>query len=348
MNYWPVSSEEGRPTEKRSGLLSDEQAANIREAMPFGPPYEAYARVLAEQFGCNFLTVCNIGAGLSYKRPQACPPDHPLRYAINEHNAARQRTRAKVTPQMRKEIGDRQEWRCVYCFRDISKRASPDHIVPLEHGGDSTLENVQLTCLRCNQSKGTLTDAEYRVKINRIQQALHRKDLQAVDLGFDSYDDMTQRLGECLGTVVGLLLWADSKEARCPWCGGATKIAGKHDDIGFGSPDSVVFRCPTCRRMFCVANWRGSRQFQEELRWATQGYEYADEDLKEFLKAVGAGDQRRAMSLLAGIAGDIQEVKKRRHRHKGNDGCWCEFGGSPFVEVGELSKQTANLGRMEG
>ena len=84
MNYWPVSSEEGQPARNRSGLLSDAQAAQIREAIPFGPPYEPYAKVLAEQFGCNYLTVCNIGAGLSYKRPQACPVDHPLRYAITD------------------------------------------------------------------------------------------------------------------------------------------------------------------------------------------------------------------------------------------------------------------------
>ena len=348
MTYWPVLPEEGQPARNRSGLLSDAQAAQIREAIPFGPPYEPYAKVLAEQFGCNYLTVCNIGAGLSYKRPQACPPDHPLRLAINEHNAERQRIRAQVTPQMRKEIGARQEWRCVYCFQDISKRASPDHIIPLEQGGDSSLENVQLTCLRCNRSKATLADAEYRVKINRIQRALHRKDLRAVNLGFESHDDINQKLNEVLGPAVGSLLWSDSTGARCPWCQEATKPIGEHDDFWVGSPDAAVFRCATCKRMFCVANWRGLKQFQEELGWVIQGYDYADEDVEDVVKAVGGGDSTKAINLLASLAGDIREVKKRRHRHKSDDACWCEFGGSPFVEVGEAYKQTGILSETEG
>ena len=82
-----MSPEEGQQARNRSGQLSDAQAAQIGEAIPCGPPYEPYAKVLTEQFRCNYLTVCNVGAGLSYKRPQACPPDHPLRYDINEHNA---------------------------------------------------------------------------------------------------------------------------------------------------------------------------------------------------------------------------------------------------------------------
>ena len=347
MNYWPVLSEEEKPARNRSGLLSDAQAAQIREAIPFGPPYEPYAKVLAEQFGCNYLTACNIGAGLSYKRPQACPPEHPLRYAINEHNSERQRIRALVTPQMRKDIGDRQEWHCVYCFRDISKRASPDHFIPLEHGVDSSLENVQLTCLPCNRSKGILPDAEYRVKINSIQRVLHRKDLRAVNLGFESYDDMNQRLNEVLGPVVGSLLWSDSTGARCVWCQGETKPTGEHDDFWMGSADAVVFRCPACKRMFCVADWRRLKQFRDELGWVVQGYDYADEDVVEFVKTVGGGDTTKAIKLLASIAGDIKEVKKRRHRHKSDDACWCEFGGSPFIEVGEAYKQIAIMNRAE-
>ena len=342
-----MSSEESNPEWKRSGQLSDAQAVQIRQAIPFGPPYEPYAKVLAEQFGCNYLTVCNIGAGLSYKRPQACPPDHPLRYAINKHKADRQRIRAQVTPQMRKEIGGRQEWRCVYCFRDISERASPDHIIPLEHGGDSSPENVQLTCLRCNRSKGTLMDAEFRVKTNRIQRALHRKDLQAVNLGFESYDDMNQRLNEVLGPAVGLLLWSDSTEARCPWCQGATRATGVHDGIGLGSPDAVVFQCPACKRMFCVANFQGLRRFREQLGWVIQGYEYAAEDVEEVVRTVAGRDEAKAINLLAIIAGDIQEVKKRRHRHKSDDGCWCEYGGSPFAEFGEPYKQIAIMCEVE-
>ncbi len=172
---------------RKSGLLTDDQAARIRERIPFGPPNMPLVRQLADEWGINPMTVFNIATGLSYRRPKACPPGHPLRLALNERNAAKQRIRDKVKPSMRKEIGDRQEWRCVYCSADISKRSSIDHIVPIEHGGESTMENLQLTCLRCNLSKNVLSDSDYRVKLNRIEQALYRREGQARQWGFSSY-----------------------------------------------------------------------------------------------------------------------------------------------------------------
>ena len=30
----------------------------------------------------------------------------------------------------------------------------PDHIIPIQHGGDTTAENLALACLRCNRRKG--------------------------------------------------------------------------------------------------------------------------------------------------------------------------------------------------
>ena len=89
---------------------------------------------------------------------------------------------------MRKELGERQGWRCVYRHRDISKRASVDHIVPIHQGGTSDPGNLQLTCLRCNQSKGALSDAEYRVKLANIQAALAYREARAQSMGWSSYE----------------------------------------------------------------------------------------------------------------------------------------------------------------
>jgi 5-methylcytosine-specific restriction endonuclease McrA len=178
--------------------------------MPFGAPYEPFARGVADEMGINFLTVCNIAAGLSYVRRQACPPDHPLRLAVNEKNAAKQRIRDLLKPAMKKEIGERQEWRCVYCQRDISKRSSIDHIVPIEVGGTSEMSNIQLTCLRCNQSKGTLSDSDYREKLNQIERALAARETFAQESGFSSYE-AEQRFYECPCSLFGC-------PPGCPGC----------------------------------------------------------------------------------------------------------------------------------
>jgi 5-methylcytosine-specific restriction protein A len=51
--------------------------------------------------------------------------------------------------------------RCPFCGVllnfEVSRQpnsAEPDHIIPHARGGTDTLENVQVICRRCNQSKG--------------------------------------------------------------------------------------------------------------------------------------------------------------------------------------------------
>ena len=225
----------------RSGLLTDEQASAIRELMPFGPPDEGLVRAVAERLGINRQTVFNIAAGFSYARIKACPAGHTLRLALNEKNAVRQRIRSKVKPAVRKEIGDRQHWRCVYCDRDISKRASVDHIVPIDQGGTSDPENLQLTCLRCNQSKGTLSDAEYRVKLTNIQVALARRDERAQVAGWSSYA-AEREFYDCPWHHYGC-------PPGCPGCEMCEHEAGLPDNVICPGGEFAIMRCkdPQCR-----------------------------------------------------------------------------------------------------
>ena len=172
----------------RSGLLTNEQAAGIRERMPFGPPYVPFALELANELSINYLTVCNIAAGLSYKRPKACPPNHPLRLALNTRNAERQRIRGQVKLATRKAIGDAQNWRCVYCDADITgRKSSIDHITPVSQGGTSEITNLQLLCRRCNSSKGDRNDEEYRAELARRAEYVERLDADARRVGFSSH-----------------------------------------------------------------------------------------------------------------------------------------------------------------
>ena len=50
--------------------------------------------------------------------------------------------------------------RCIYC--GSTKNLTIEHLTPLSRGGTNEMENLGLSCHRCNNSKGHLTDEEYR------------------------------------------------------------------------------------------------------------------------------------------------------------------------------------------
>lgn len=318
--------------------IDDSEVARIRGKLPYGPPNPIFVLELATEVQLLPLSIFRIWAGSTFRRVKAFPIDHPMRLALNRHNASMERERARVTPALIQEKGEYQEWRCVYCLSDISEEASPDHIIPISQGGTSDPENVQLTCRRCNKSKGALSDADYRVKLNRIQYAIHLKDLKAQRLGFDSHESMAERISFSLFAIARPLIWADSEEAQCPWCQGPTKIHGEHDDVlgpGFG----YIFRCVPCKRSFGVLNGMTWDYFQMELEWAIDGQEWVGEEIVEFVKAVASGDSERIASSIGVVVGNISEVKKRRHNHREDYICWCDLGESPYYAVGNLLKQ---------
>tara|TARA_Y100001973_G_C5203172_1_gene339387 strand:+ start:1827 stop:2312 length:486 start_codon:yes stop_codon:yes gene_type:complete len=64
--------------------------------------------------------------------------------------------------QIRDEIHSSYGRKCKYChYRLDIRNMVCDHIVPLSLGGNSTPENLQLICDRCNRRKGPLTDKQY-------------------------------------------------------------------------------------------------------------------------------------------------------------------------------------------
>lgn len=59
---------------------------------------------------------------------------------------------------------------CPYCGASIfAGYRHLDHKTPLSRGGFHLIENVQWTCPSCNDSKGTLTDDEYRSSARRVR-----------------------------------------------------------------------------------------------------------------------------------------------------------------------------------
>lgn len=62
-----------------------------------------------------------------------------------------------ISTELRKLVAERADFRCEYCH--LPEKASlhkhePDHILPRQHGGQSTEDNLALSCLRCNRYKG--------------------------------------------------------------------------------------------------------------------------------------------------------------------------------------------------
>ena len=51
---------------------------------------------------------------------------------------------------------------CKYCTKMLTvANIACDHITPLSLGGDSSVDNLQFVCNRCNTRKGPLTDENY-------------------------------------------------------------------------------------------------------------------------------------------------------------------------------------------
>jgi hypothetical protein len=62
-----------------------------------------------------------------------------------------------VNPILIRSVWDRANRRCEYCHMPASAYVSSfhvDHVVARQHGGESSLENLALACMHCNQRKG--------------------------------------------------------------------------------------------------------------------------------------------------------------------------------------------------
>lgn len=65
--------------------------------------------------------------------------------------------RTSISSALRKFIIERAQNICEYCLlpQALALHAhEPDHIVPVQHGGNINKENLALSCMRCNRFKG--------------------------------------------------------------------------------------------------------------------------------------------------------------------------------------------------
>ena len=50
--------------------------------------------------------------------------------------------------------------KCLCCKE--KKKLTVDHVIPVDWGGTSNIENIQPLCQPCNSSKGNRRDTDYR------------------------------------------------------------------------------------------------------------------------------------------------------------------------------------------
>ena len=63
-----------------------------------------------------------------------------------------------VSVERRNAVRERAQSSCEYCLVPDSRAFfphEPDHIIAEQHGGETTLDNLALSCIQCNRAKGT-------------------------------------------------------------------------------------------------------------------------------------------------------------------------------------------------
>lgn len=72
---------------------------------------------------------------------------------------AKDSSRGAAWNRMRKNVLERDGWRCMYCGVDLiestghKNSATADHIIAKENGGEDRLDNLVAACLECNGRK---------------------------------------------------------------------------------------------------------------------------------------------------------------------------------------------------
>jgi len=82
----------------------------------------------------------------------------------------------RIPRNLRQRVIERDGLRCVYCDEDLTDaEIHMDHVIPESQGGETTYNNLQVTCRKCNLAKGVLTESEFTQRLrNRASNILNR------------------------------------------------------------------------------------------------------------------------------------------------------------------------------
>lgn len=82
----------------------------------------------------------------------------------------------RIPTNIRRQVIERDGLYCVYCDEDLHEsEIHLDHVIPESQGGPTTVNNLQVTCRRCNTAKGVLSESEFTERLRqRAQNILWR------------------------------------------------------------------------------------------------------------------------------------------------------------------------------
>jgi 5-methylcytosine-specific restriction endonuclease McrA len=74
----------------------------------------------------------------------------------------------RIPLNLRRRVIERDGLYCVYCDEDLrDAEIHMDHVIPESRGGETSYNNLQVTCRKCNLAKGTLTEDEFTQRLRQ-------------------------------------------------------------------------------------------------------------------------------------------------------------------------------------
>jgi len=72
----------------------------------------------------------------------------------------------RIPLNLRRRVIERDGLYCVYCDDDLrDAEIHMDHVIPESKGGETSYNNLQVTCRKCNLAKGTLSEDDFTQRL---------------------------------------------------------------------------------------------------------------------------------------------------------------------------------------
>lgn len=110
-------------------------------------------------------------ADLNRKRARQWQINNPVRLRANIERRRAWKANAEgfFTDEDINRIMQEQNYKCLYCAYDVSKKYTIDHLIPLSRGGTNWPVNIGIACRPCNTKKGAKTKEEYLNQIGGLK-----------------------------------------------------------------------------------------------------------------------------------------------------------------------------------